>query len=121
MLNELGQEIPDDTPVVIRFKGRTISKFEDVRAFIRREMSAIASQEGRETLAEANDFDVDGDPFPVSAREYSEGTEAADREALAYIQSRQEGKPEASTGGASSAAGVQPAAAPPGSSEPLAQ
>lgn len=125
--NEFGQEIPDDTPVMIHIKGRTISQFDEVREFIRRELREHQTGEV-ETFEDANDFDVPDDLFPVSAAEYSEDTEAADREVIEAHQARQQqstqGNPDlpgVSNGGASSAPGVQPGAASPGSSEPPAQ
>jgi len=128
--NDFGQEIPDDTPVVIHIKGRTISQFDQVRAFIRRELAEHADGQ-LETFEDANDFDVEDDPFPVSAAEYTEDTEAADREVIeaeasraaasTSRSSRQSGQPEATNGGASSAPAVQAGAAPPAPSEPAAQ
>jgi len=122
-----GREIPDDTPVVIRIKGNVISQFDEVRAFIRRELREHQSGE-IETFEEANDFDVEDDLFPVGAAEYAEDTEAADREVIAAGDPTQprppqvnSGKPEATTGGASSAPAVQAGAAPPAPSEPAAQ
>lgn len=113
-MNEFGQEVPNDEPVVIRFKGRCISQFDEVRAYIRRELSANRADAGAETFDEANDFEVDGDPFPVSAHEYEQDTEDADREVLhAGIPRQDKGASTAPIGAATSAAGVQPAAAPP--------
>lgn len=101
--NEFGQEIPDDTPVVIHIKGQTISQFDQVREFIRRELREHQTGE-IETFEDANDFDVEDDLFPVSAAEYTEDTEAADREVIAAAQARPaaaptEGKPSVGTGG----------------------
>lgn len=109
MLNDKGQEIPDPTPVVIRIRGRVISEFDQVRAFIRNELSRQAGQADLETLEEANDFDVEDDLFPVSPHEYTADTEAADREALRAAARAREvkvkaqpssGKPEDGAGGA---------------------
>lgn len=82
MLDDEGREIPDNTPVVVRFRGRTISQFDQVRAYIRNELSRQAASLELETFEDANDFDVEDDLFPVSPHEYSADTEAADREAL---------------------------------------
>lgn len=111
-LNDKGQEIPDDTPVVIRFKSRVITEFDRVREFISREMSEAAARAGSETFEEANDFDVDDDMFPVSPHEYKEDTEQADLEVLKAGDPRKkrepkpkppEGKP---SGGAGSEGGT---------------
>lgn len=120
MLNEKGQEVPDPTPIVVRFKSRVITEFDRVREFIQRELSESAGRAGAETFEEANDFDVEDDMFPVSPHEYAEDTERADREVLEAGDPRRRpppqdasGKPVASTGGASSAPPVQGGAAPP--------
>lgn len=119
--NDSGQEIPDDTPIVIRLRGQTITDFDRVREFIKRELRE--HQTGQvETFDEANDFDVEDDLFPVSPHEYSQDTEAADREALlAGDPSRP--KPVAAAPGveSSSGGGVQPPPAPPVTPEAPAQ
>lgn len=61
-LDENGREILDDTPIVINVRNKRISQFDDVRAFIRRELSDAARSAGAETLEEANDFDIEDDP-----------------------------------------------------------
>lgn len=118
-LNEQGQEIPDDTPIVIHVRQKKITQFDDVRAFIKRELSDTAARSGRETFEEANDFDVDDDPIPQSAHEYTEEQEEADRETIIrYNQEKQQKKappssqdqPPPSSGSASS--GTPPAATP---------
>jgi len=117
--NEFGQEVPDDSPIVIHIKGRTISQFDQVRDFIRRELREHADG-SVETFEDANDFDVEDDLFPVSPSEYSEDTEAADREVLAAVQNERSGKdsarqPEETSGGAGGTPPVSPLAgvAPP--------
>lgn len=116
MLNEKGQEIPDDTPVVIRFKSRVITEFDRVREFIQRELSDTAARTGAETFAEANDFDVDDDLFPVSPHEYAEDTEAADREVLNAGDPRKKAtkKPKPSEGKPSDGAGSEGGSPSPG-------
>lgn len=81
-LDAEGREIPDQTPIVIRVKNRRISQWDDVRAFIRNELSNAASNSGAETFEEANDFYMEDDPSPPSPWEYSADQEAEDREAL---------------------------------------
>lgn len=83
MLDDQGREIPDNTPIVVRFRGRVVSQFDQVRAYIRNELSRQAASLEMETFEDANDFDVEDDLFPVSPHEYSADTEVADREALA--------------------------------------
>lgn len=82
-LDSEGREIPDDTPIVIYVNNRPITDFDRIRELIAVQLSHQAAAGGRETMEEANDFDVDDELFPVSPHEYAEETEAADREALA--------------------------------------
>lgn len=84
-----GREIPNPNPIVIYLPSGPVTDFDRVRELIRRELSYQAALDGEETLEEANDFDVDGDMFPVSPHEYAEETEAADREALEAEVERQ--------------------------------
>lgn len=91
MLNDKGQEVPDTTPVVIRMPSRIISQWDDVRSFIRRELSAGAAAAHVETFEEANDFDVDDDP-PISSRwEYSADQEEEDRQVIASMSRQKNG------------------------------
>lgn len=84
-----GREIPNPNPIVFHLPGQVVTEYDRVRELIARELAFQASVRGEETFDEANDFDVDDDMFPVSAHEYTEDTEAADREALAQEQERQ--------------------------------
>lgn len=63
MLNERGHEVPDPTPmaVPIGFKPPP-TMVELIRMHIRREMSAVAQNQGAETFEESEDFDVEDDP-----------------------------------------------------------
>lgn len=88
MLNEAGQEVPDPTPIVIHVRGRVISQFDDVRAFIRRELSMAASAAHLETFEESNDFDIPDDPIdPTTPHEYSADQEADDLDTLRSFSS----------------------------------
>lgn len=119
MLDNEGREIPDNTPLVVRFRGRTISQFDQVRAYIRNELSRQAEALEMESFEDANDFQVDDDLFPVSPHEYSEDTEAADREALlAGDPSRPRQAEVAPQVESSSSPPVQGGEAAPSSSEP---
>lgn len=90
-LNEQGQEIPDLTPIVIRVKNRKITQWDDVRAFIRNELSNAARDSGAETFEEANDFEMEDDPEPQSRWEYSADQEDEDRQVmLDQIAARQQ-------------------------------
>lgn len=124
-LDQEGREIPDDTPVVIRIKGNIISEYDQVRAFIRRELREQRTGEV-ETFEEANDFDVGEDLFPVGAAEYAEDTEAADREVMeagdpsklrpldaGVKQSVNSGNASGGTGGVPPVSAVEPTAGPP--------
>lgn len=88
-MNEDGQEVPNPNPIVIYLPGGPVSDFDRVREILRRELSLEAAAREQETFEDANDFEVDGDMFPVSPHEYDEDTEAADREALQAEVERQ--------------------------------
>lgn len=79
-LNAFGQEELDQTPITINVGRRKLSKFDDVRNFIRAELSAAAQNSGAETFEEANDFDIPDDPPITSRWEYSADQEAEDLE-----------------------------------------
>lgn len=65
-----GREIPDQTPVEIPpHLARVVTRHEQMKAYIRAELSRLAAEEGEETFEEADDFDVDEDPDPLSAYE----------------------------------------------------
>lgn len=70
MENENGQEVPNRTPVPLPpGYSSVLNRFDDIKAFIRSEVSRIAADEGAETFEEADDFDVDEDPDPLSQYE----------------------------------------------------
>lgn len=117
MLNEAGQEVPDSTPIVIHVRSRRISQFDEVRAFIRRELSMAARAASQETFEEANDFDIDGDPIdPNTPHEYSADQEAEDLDVLRSPPSFN--APPASTGSAPAGSPPAPEASP--GSQPVA-
>lgn len=83
MLNEFGQEIPDDTPVSIHIPGLgQVNDVDEIRRIIREQISFAAMEAEMETEDDANDFDVDDDMFPAGQAEYDELLEAGDLEAL---------------------------------------
>lgn len=93
-----GREIPNPNEIVIYLPSGPVTDYDRVRELIRRELSIEAAQREEESFEDANDFEVEGDLFPVSPHEYDEDTEKADFEALAAEQERQkrsksEGKP----------------------------
>ncbi|UDN67814.1 hypothetical protein [robinz microvirus RP_133] len=72
MRDKQGREIPDPIPVAIPIKwSRPPTLQEQIRMFIRRDLSDQASLKGHETFAEADDFDVDDDFDPTSPWELS--------------------------------------------------
>lgn len=81
-LDEEGREVLDQTPITINVARRKISKFDDVRDFIRSELSKAATESGAETFDEANDFDIPDDPAMQSPWEYSADQEAEDLETI---------------------------------------
>lgn len=73
MLDERGREVPDPTPVEVPLRFRNQESSDDrIRRIIRETMSRMAVDSGRESFEEANDFDVDEDPDPVSQYELSD-------------------------------------------------
>jgi len=69
-----GREIPDPRPISVPAgltRPPTLS--EQIKRFIRSEMSRQAVQEEKESFEEADDFDVDEDPDPLSIYELPEG------------------------------------------------
>lgn len=74
-LNDDGAEVLDDKPVALpaRFK-RADNLRDQVQAFVRQEMSALASSNDYESFDEADDFDVDDIDFdPRSRYELDDG------------------------------------------------
>lgn len=122
-MDSQGREIPNPNPIVIHLPSGPVTDFDRVRELIRRELSIEAAAREEETMEEANDFDVEGDMFPVSPHEYTEDTEKADLEALALEEERQKrakakGKPSKPAASAAEKNleedGVQPAQPDPG-------
>lgn len=71
--NELGQELPDQTPAAVPHGWeRPLSLHEQIKRFIRSEMSMQAQLQGEESFEEADDFEVDEDPDPLSQYEIVE-------------------------------------------------
>ena len=62
--NELGEELPDDTPLEIPAgMRRPLTLQEQIQQAVRGALSASAGRHEAETFEEANDFDVDDDEF----------------------------------------------------------
>lgn len=71
--DELGRQVPDQTPVELPLGfDRPRSLQEMIKTFIRSEMSNAAAELGEESFEEADDFDVDEDPDPLSDYEMVE-------------------------------------------------
>lgn len=71
--NSLGQEVPDPTPVSVPHGWqRPLSLHEEIKRFIRLELSRGAQAVELETFEEAEDFEVEEDPDPLSAYEIPE-------------------------------------------------
>lgn len=90
-LDDNGHEVLDPTPLAIpaKFK-RSVPQAELIRAMVQREISALAERQGFESWDEANDFDVDDDPFPVSVHQFDEDQEAALENDTAAIRAAKE-------------------------------
>lgn len=71
--NERGWEIPDPTPVEVPLHWKRPPTLQDtIRQFIRTEMSQQAQDQGAESFEEADDFEMDEEPDPLSAYEMRE-------------------------------------------------
>lgn len=72
-VNELGQEVPDDTPVEVPLKFReNLDIHSRLKDYVRSELFAMKAEEaGLETEEEANDFDVEEEDgaLPISQAE----------------------------------------------------
>lgn len=113
-LDENGREIPDPTPIVLRTRQRVVSNYDDIRAFIRGELSRSALAAGTESFEDANDFDIEDDPIdPQSRWEYSVDNEREDREVLRRGDPRGAGRPAQES--QAQPAGARGAGGPPGS------
>lgn len=67
-LNVMGHEVPD--PTVVEPPLGYVPQpdlMEQMRAMVRRELSAIAAQQEFETFEEADDFDIDDDPVDYTS------------------------------------------------------
>lgn len=73
--NERGQEIPDPRPVSVPagFQ-RPLSLQEEIKRFVRSELSRQAEDAGQESFEEADDFEVDEDPDPLSPYELQDAS-----------------------------------------------
>jgi hypothetical protein len=68
-----GREIPDPNPIELPGGfNRPPTLQEQIKRFIRAELSRQAADDGDETFEEADDFDVDEDPDPLSGYEIPE-------------------------------------------------
>lgn len=68
--DERGRELPDPTPVSVPSGWARPPSIQDLmRQFIRQEFSRQALQDEQETFEEADDFEVDEDPDPLSQYE----------------------------------------------------
>lgn len=65
MLNEQGYEIPDNTPVELPSRLRVPqSRVDQIRGYIREEMSRSAAKDQQESFEEADDFNLpDGEDW----------------------------------------------------------
>jgi len=76
-LNALGQEVLDKMPMAKPVRIRKISETDKFRSIVQGMLSDHAADRGVETFEEANDFDIDEDPFPQSRFELTVAEEIA--------------------------------------------
>lgn len=66
--NSRGHEVLDQTPLEMPMQWhRPPTLEEQIKSFVRRELSMRADQAGQETFQEADDFDIDDDPIDPSS------------------------------------------------------
>lgn len=74
--DERGRELPDPTPIDVPLNWKRPPSMQDlIKQHIRVEMSRQAADTGMETFEEADDFEVDEDPDPLSQYELREMAE----------------------------------------------
>jgi hypothetical protein len=59
--DERGREIPDSRPVEVPLMRRPLSLQDEIRRFVRQELSARAQDQGFESFEESDDFEVGDD------------------------------------------------------------
>lgn len=68
--DEKGREVVDSTPISVPHNWqRPLSLHEEIKRFVRAELSRAAQDQDVETFEDADDFDIDEDPDPLSAYE----------------------------------------------------
>lgn len=96
--NELGQELPDDTPLEMPLgMRRPLTLQEQIQAAVRGAVSRAAARNEMETFDEANDFDMVDDDFEdkVTVHEYREmRVEVPDEAKRVFEDFRKSRKPE---------------------------
>lgn len=98
--DERGRELPDPTPLEVPLNWkRPPSMQELIKQHIRSEMSRQAADTGMETFEEADDFDVDEDPDPLSQYELREMAEERPKPRVEAPQEKpaEPAKPDVST------------------------
>jgi len=99
-LDARGHELLDSEPLAVPLQFRQRSYFDQVREFIKRELSGQSRDNGQETFEEADDFDVGDDYDPSSPWELS-----ADQEY--FREDRQKQQTQAKVGDLSTGAAPQ--------------
>lgn len=95
--DEMGREVPDGRPVSVPHNWqRPLSLHEEIKRFVRQELSARAADEGEESFEEADDFEVDEDPDLFSPYELRDApVEAIDKDADPPVAPEEKKAPEA--------------------------
>jgi len=105
-------EIPDDTPVEIPGKcHEPLSLREDMKRFIREEISKQAVDNEAESFEEANDFDIGEDETPIETQ-YTVQELQAEPETVDYIPDDTEASADGAEGAEESEANETPAPSP---------
>jgi len=105
-------EIPDDTPVEIPGKcHEPLTLREDMKRFIREEISKQAVDNEAESFEEANDFDIGDDETPIETQ-YTVQELVAEPETVDYIPDDTEAPADGAEGAEGSEATETPATPP---------
>lgn len=106
-----GKEVLDSTPVEVPLHWKRPPSLRDqIKQYVRSELSSQASEEGFDSFEEADDFEVDEDPDPLSAYELKEAQE----EVPSIIQKKNQEAPQETKSGELPVTPVKPAAKPEG-------
>lgn len=108
-----GKEVLDSTPLEVPLHWRRPPSLRDqIKQFVRTELSAQAEDRGFDSFEEADDFEMDEDPDPLSRYELTPAQEEVPVSAITKRQEKQEAPQEKKSAGPA-ATPVDPASSAP--------